>query len=591
MSRPDWGALQQEYIAEYTRSGISPVAWCEARGLNYATARRYIKKTPKNAQTEMCKTAQKSAQKKSAQTAQKRNEKSQEKKPVFDAGLNEGDAEEFSFCPDEFGISDQQAKFAMLVAQGKKPTEAYRLAGYEGQGATANSNASRMLRNARVFRAISYFRNQYQKRYTADLDLLVSQLMAIVLADPNQLAQFRRVNCRYCWGENHLYQWRDIAEFDKAAAQASRDGKPEPEYGGLGFVDNAISRYSTGVAARMVKILNDSDAELTARLLIALDSLDPGNFTVKRLESLLASVRKVNRTAINSMFTSLSGELNELAIYEAGYQLSLFDSMLPDFVADVHPLVGISPDALYAAAMARPFQGRLLSEWASDLEADRLRRITNTVRQGFLLGDTNEQIARKIRGHVSKGFQDGALQMSRANAASIAKTAVGHLAATARESFASANNDLIKGKQWLSTLDNRTTPQCRIRDRLKYTLNNKPVGHSVPYLQGPGKIHFCCRSTETFILKSAKELGIDVRDISPAERASMDGVVAGDTTYREWFLRQPYTRQKQIVGETRAKLIRDGGMSPDEFYTDKGEWLTLKQLRERDAQVFRKAGI
>lgn len=208
MSRPDWGALQQEYIAEYTRSGISPVAWCEARGLNYATARRYIKKTPKNAQTEMCKTAQKSAQKKSAQTAQKRNEKSQEKKPVFDAGLNEGDAEEFSFCPDEFGISDQQAKFAMLVAQGKKPTEAYRLAGYEGQGATANSNASRMLRNARVFRAISYFRNQYQKRYTADLDLLVSQLMAIVLADPNQLAQFRRVNCRYCWGENHLYHHR-----------------------------------------------------------------------------------------------------------------------------------------------------------------------------------------------------------------------------------------------------------------------------------------------------------------------------------------------------------------------------------------------
>ena len=47
MSRPDWGALQQEYIAEYTRSGISPVAWCEARGLNYATARRYIKKCAK----------------------------------------------------------------------------------------------------------------------------------------------------------------------------------------------------------------------------------------------------------------------------------------------------------------------------------------------------------------------------------------------------------------------------------------------------------------------------------------------------------------------------------------------------------------
>jgi hypothetical protein len=41
--------------------------------------------------------------------------------------------------------------------------------------------------------------------------------------------------------------------------------------------------------------------------------------------------------------------------------------------------------------------------------------------------------------------------MSRANAASIAKTAVGHLAATARNSFADANDDMMKGKQWLST--------------------------------------------------------------------------------------------------------------------------------------------
>ncbi|HGY2353415.1 TPA: phage minor head protein [Citrobacter farmeri] len=352
-----------------------------------------------------------------------------------------------------------------------------------------------------------------------------------------------------------------------------------------------ISRYSTGVASRMVKLLNESDAELTARLLVAMDGIEPNSFTVTRLEALLASVREINRTAINGMFSSLSTELNDLAQHEAGYQLSLFDALLPEFVTDVHPLVGISPDAVYAAAMAQPFQGRLLSEWASNLEADRLNRISNAVRQGFLLGDTNEQIARKVRGHANRGYQDGALQMSRANAASIAKTAVGHLAATARKSFAEANNDLMKGKQWLSTLDNRTTQTCRIRDRLKYTLDNKPIGHKIPYLQGPGKIHFCCRSTETFILKSAKELGIDVRDIPPAERASMDGVVPGDTNYQEWFSRQSFARQKQIVGEKRARLIRDGGMSPDEFYTDKGEWLTLAQLRERDAQAFRDAGL
>ncbi|HBS1053211.1 hypothetical protein HPN94_01870 [Klebsiella pneumoniae] len=352
-----------------------------------------------------------------------------------------------------------------------------------------------------------------------------------------------------------------------------------------------IARYSTSVANRMIKILNDSDAELTARLLVAMDSLDAESFTVSRLESLLVSVRALNRDVVQSMSESLAGELQELAQHEAGYQMSLFQFAIPDDVLALHPLVGISPDAVYAAAMAKPFQGRLLSEWADNLEADRMARISNTVRQGFLLGDTHEQIARKVRGHANRGYQDGALQMSRANAGSIAKTAVGHLAATARKSFADANDDILKGKQWLSTLDNKTSKDCRIRDRLKYTLDNKPIGHKVPYLQGPGKIHFCCRSTETYILKSSEELGIKVGEIKDSSRASMDGQIPADTNYQDWFSRQSFTRQAEIVGETRARLIRDGGMSPDEFYNDKGEWLTLDQLRERDDQAFRDAGL
>jgi len=352
-----------------------------------------------------------------------------------------------------------------------------------------------------------------------------------------------------------------------------------------------ISRFGTGVANRVVNILNQSDAELTARLIVAMDGMDAQSFTVTRLEALLASVRVTNAAAIRAMQTGLTDELQQLAQHEAGYQLSLFEHAIPDSVLALHPLTGIHPDTLYAAAMAQPFQGRLLSEWASNLESDRMTRISNTVRQGFLLGNTTEQIARKIRGQANNGYQDGALQVSRANAASIAKTAVGHLASTARNSFASANDDIIKGKQWLSTLDNRTTPTCRIRDRLKYTLDNKPIGHKIPYLQGPGKIHFCCRSTETYILKSAQELGIGIKEIPPSARASMDGQVPGDTDYQSWFARQSYDRQKQIVGEKRARLIRDGGMKPDEFYSDKGEWLTLDQLKDRDNDAFTKAGI
>lgn len=43
MAKPDWGELQQRFLSEHAATGVSPKEWCEAQGLNYATARRYIK--------------------------------------------------------------------------------------------------------------------------------------------------------------------------------------------------------------------------------------------------------------------------------------------------------------------------------------------------------------------------------------------------------------------------------------------------------------------------------------------------------------------------------------------------------------------
>ena len=185
-----------------------------------------------------------------------------------------------------------------------------------------------------------------------------------------------------------------------------------------------INRFGTGIANRMLKILNASDADISAKLIVALENLSPESFTVRRLESLLGDVRSLNRQAIDSMFSAMSGELHALAGYEAGYQISLFDSLLPDIVLKRYPLQDITADMVYAATMSQPFQGRLLSEWAEGLETDRMTRIVNAVRHGYLQGETTEAIARMVRGHANKVYKDGALQMSRANATSIVKSAV-----------------------------------------------------------------------------------------------------------------------------------------------------------------------
>ena len=60
MAKPDWGALQHQFLAEHAKTGISPKDWCAAQGLNYSSAKRYIKVTTYGANSQK-KTANKSA--------------------------------------------------------------------------------------------------------------------------------------------------------------------------------------------------------------------------------------------------------------------------------------------------------------------------------------------------------------------------------------------------------------------------------------------------------------------------------------------------------------------------------------------------
>ncbi|MFW4041420.1 hypothetical protein ACKLLO_25420 [Klebsiella pneumoniae] len=60
MAKPDWGALQHQFLAEHAKTGISPKDWCAAQGLNYSSAKRYIKATTYGANSQK-KSANKSA--------------------------------------------------------------------------------------------------------------------------------------------------------------------------------------------------------------------------------------------------------------------------------------------------------------------------------------------------------------------------------------------------------------------------------------------------------------------------------------------------------------------------------------------------
>lgn len=210
MAKPDWGELQQRFLSEHAAIGVSPKEWCEAQGLNYATARRYIKKS--SAQI-----AQKPAQKK-MRTAQK------------DKSANE--------LVDDDGLAAQQRLFVAEYLKDNNATQSAIRAGYSKK--TAQEQSSRLLSNVMVAQAIAQQQKASIVRTLGNADEVLVQMWQLATFDANQLSQYRRGACRYCWGFGHHYQWRDAVEFDEETAKVEgREGARLPQdTGGYGYDHN-----------------------------------------------------------------------------------------------------------------------------------------------------------------------------------------------------------------------------------------------------------------------------------------------------------------------------------------------------------------
>lgn len=344
-------------------------------------------------------------------------------------------------------------------------------------------------------------------------------------------------------------------------------------------VDHAVdfTRYNNGVVRRIIATLNKADADLFAQLVSALERLPAESFSVDRLDALLQDVRRINESAFRQLRQELEGELSDLVKYESGYQLSLFKNVLPVQVS----VAAISVEQVYSAALARPFQGRLLSEWTSSIEADRMVRIRDALRIGYVEGQTVQQMVTRLRGTKARGYQDGLLEIDRRNAAAVVRTATAHTANFTQARFYDANSSLLKGLRWTSTLDGRTSAVCRARDGKIYPLNTQ--------IRPPA--HWNCRSVMVPVLKSWRELGINLPADDKSTRASLSGQVPDDMTYQEWLRKQSAARQDDILGKSKGLLFRKGGLTLDRFIDRSGHELTLVQMREKNAEAFRRAGL
>lgn len=259
-------------------------------------------------------------------------------------------------------------------------------------------------------------------------------------------------------------------------------------------------------------------------------------------------------------------------------------------IAVDHEFAVPAPAQIQAAALSTPLSvtgadgGKLLKAFLTDWTLVERKAITNAIRLGVVQGLTNAQIVKGIRGTAALKYGDGLLAITKRRADQVVHTAVQAVANAARQAVFDANDDVVGGVQWLSTLDNRTCPRCGALDGVVFSLDKGP--------RPP--LHIFCRCATVATLKGdlAK---LSKGRIRPAVGEDGAEQVSGSTNYFSWLKTQPAPFQDFALGPTRAKLLRDGGLSASRFaqlQLDKNfQPLSIAEAQALDPIAFAKAGL
>jgi len=231
------------------------------------------------------------------------------------------------------------------------------------------------------------------------------------------------------------------------------------------------------------------------------------------------------------------------------------------------------PTASYLETLAGNtiIQGAVQADWWSRQSDDTAFKFQSAVRQGLVGAETTPQIIKRVR---------GVLDLSKRNAETLVQTSVQSVANATRENIFADNNDIMSGKEWSAALDRLTCPTCGALDGKRWTTDGKPINHSMVY-QIPPK-HFRCRCSMIPVLKTWKELGINMDELSDSTRASMEGQVT-DKTFADWLKRKTETDPTfadRTLGKGRAELWRNGKITMDQMISG-GKPLSLNELKAK----------
>lgn len=360
-----------------------------------------------------------------------------------------------------------------------------------------------------------------------------------------------------------------------------------------------LNRFSNSVARRVTRSYNDLIVDAIERL--AGTGADPTPTQAARLRAILAQL-KGSLDGWAGTATALSAEeLQGLVELQARFVTRVLDGELPDDLLLQVRSVQISPqfaeavatidpttynvvtlsDDLGAAVTGtpKPFRldigggttitlpnGATLAKSYRRLAGKQAEVFSKEVRNGLLLGESTDKIARRLRRQL--------IAVPNNQIKAMVRTSVNQVANAASQAVYTQNQDISSKYRYIATLDSRTSAICRALD-----------GQEFQYGKGPTPPqHFNCRST-TVPLIDYERLGIPPP--KPGKRRSRDGLVPANQSYGQWLHNQSKGTKADVLGPEKVpyfnRLARKYGPTNAirRFVSEDGTELTLEQLRRR----------
>lgn len=325
--------------------------------------------------------------------------------------------------------------------------------------------------------------------------------------------------------------------------------------------------------------------ELEKVVRIRLSSEGDTIFNKKRLNALLLDVKTLQRDIYDDYTKQLTLDLIDIGVAQATTEGKSYERVVASFESTIPAAAQVSVAIRVNPLQVEGYTGNpLLEPFIKDWSSQKIQQVNTVIQQGYYQGQTNAQITANLRGTKTNNFNDGEWAKVNRSNKTIVRTAVQHASTQARHETMRQNSDLVVGYEWVSTLDSRTSSQCSALDGRRFKDGEGPLP----------ALHLNCRSATTPVLN--EKYDFLKKGATRASKGESGGKqVDAKETYYSWLKKQSKSFQAEAIGPTKAKLLRDGGLTSEQFAKQSlnrnFEALSLSEWKKKNPAIFDEANI